>query len=286
MANTAEVINFPVPVVALQELRVADLDDGFTRIANELLEAVMRAGLSQHQLLVFIAVMRKTYGFNKKSDWVSNEQLSELTGILPHKCSAAKSVLVKRGVLTQTGRVIGINKTVSEWSSLPVKGTEKRPYLKKVTLPESGKKSLPESGNAYYPNQVNTKDKHTKDNKDNINNPPKSPRAVSFDASAVQLPDWLSAEIWSSWVAYRRDLKKPIKSQQTVTQAINLLDRCRMNGYSPDEIINQSIANGWQGLFEPKGARPQRRQESRVTERFADKDYGKTELPDWMRDQQ
>lgn len=286
MANTAEVINFPVPVVALQELRVADLDDGFTRIANELLEAVMRAGLSQHQLLVFMAVMRKTYGFNKKSDWVSNEQISVLTGILPHKCSAAKSALVKRRILTQTGRVIGINKAVSEWSSLPIKGTEKKPYLKKVTLPESGKKSLPESGNGYYPNKVNTKDKHTKDNKDNINNPPKSPRAVSFDASAVQLPDWLSAEIWLSWVAYRHDLKKPIKSQQTVTQAINLLDRCRLNGYSPDEIINQSIANGWQGLFEPKVARQQRRQESRVTERFADKDYGKTEIPDWMRDQQ
>ncbi|EIX9095498.1 replication protein [Klebsiella pneumoniae] len=284
MANTAEVINFPVPVVALQELRVADLDDGFTRIANELLEAVMHAGLSQHQLLVFMAVMRKTYGFNKKSDWVSNEQLSELTGILPHKCSAAKSVLVKRGILTQTGRVIGINKTVSEWSSLPVKGKEKKPYLKKVTLPESGKKSLPESGNAYYPNQVNTKDKHTKDNKDNINNPPKSPRAVSFDALAVQLPDWLSAEIWSSWVAYRRDLKKPIKSQQTVTQAINLLDRCRLNGYSPEEIINQSIANGWQGLFEPKGAKPQPRQQVRVTENFAGKDYGQTEIPSWARD--
>ncbi|HCT8362733.1 TPA: replication protein [Klebsiella aerogenes] len=284
MANTAEVINFPVPVVALQELRVADLDDGFTRIANELLEAVMHAGLSQHQLLVFMAVMRKTYGFNKKSDWVSNEQISELTGILPHKCSAAKSALVKRGILTQTGRVIGINKAVSEWSSIPVKGTEKKPYLKKVTLPESGKKSLPESGNAYYPNQVNTKDKHTKDNKDNINNPPKSPRAVSFDASAVQLPDWLSAEIWSSWVAYRRDLKKPIKSQQTVTQAINLLDRCRLNGYSPDEIINQSIANGWQGLFEPKGAKPQPRQQVRVAENFAGKDYGQTEIPSWARD--
>ncbi|MEH9028565.1 replication protein [Klebsiella pneumoniae] len=284
MANTAEVINFPVPVVALQELRVADLDDGFTRIANELLEAVMHASLSQHQLLVFMAVMRKTYGFNKKSDWVSNEQLSELTGILPHKCSAAKSVLVKRGILTQTGRVIGINKTVSEWSSLPVKGTEKKPYLKKVTLPESGKKSLPESGNAYYPNQVNTKDKHTKDNKDNINNPPKSPRAVSFDALAVQLPDWLSAEIWSSWVAYRRDLKKPIKSQQTVTQAINLLERCKCSGYQPEEIINQSIANGWQGLFEPKGAKQPSRAPSRVSENFAGKDYGQTEIPAWARD--
>ncbi len=261
MANTAEVINFPVPDVAHREPRVADLDDGFTRIANEILEAVMHAGLSQHQLLVFMAVMRKTYGFNKKSDWVSNEQLSELTGILPHKCSSAKSALVKRGILTQTGRVIGINKTVSEWSSLPVKGTEKKPYLEKVnlpesgkkSLPESGKKSLPESGNGYYPNQVNTKDTITKDSKDNSNKPPKPPRAVSFDASSVQLPDWLSSIIWSSWVEYRRDLKKPIKSQQTVTQAINLLDRCRLNGYTPEEIINRSIANGWQGLFEPDG---------------------------------
>ncbi|EEJ7112037.1 replication protein [Salmonella enterica] len=269
MANTAEVINFPVPDVAHKEPRVADLDDGFTRIANEILEAVMHAGLSQHQLLVFMAVMRKTYGFNKKSDWVSNEQLSELTGILPHKCSSAKSALVKRGILTQTGRVIGINKTVSEWSSLPVKGTEKKPYLEKVnlpesgkkslpesgnkSLPESGKKSLPESGNGYYPNQVNTKDTITKDSKDNSNKPPKPPRAVSFDASSVQLPDWLSSIIWSSWVEYRRDLKKPIKSQQTVTQAINLLDRCSLNGYTPEEIINRSIANGWQGLFEPDG---------------------------------
>ncbi|EAA7395253.1 replication protein [Salmonella enterica] len=253
MANIAEVINFPVPDVAHKEPRVADLDDGFTRIANEILEAVMHAGLSQHQLLVFMAVMRKTYGFNKKSDWVSNEQLSELTGILPHKCSSAKSALVKRGILTQTGRVIGINKTVSEWSSLPVKGTEKKPYLEKVNLPESGKKSLPESGNGYYPNQVNTKDTITKDSKDNSNKPPKPPRAVSFDASSVQLPDWLSSITWSSWVEYRRDLKKPIKSQQTVTQAINLLDRCRLNGYTPEEIINRSIANGWQGLFEPDG---------------------------------
>lgn len=284
MANTAEVINFPVPVVALQELRVADLDDGYTRIANELLEAVMHAGLSQHQLLVFMAVMRKTYGFNKKSDWVSNEQISELTGILPHKCSAAKSVMVKRGIFIQSGRNIGINNVVSEWETLPESGKKNNVYPKEVNLPESGKKSLPESGNAYYPNQVNTKDKHTKDNKDNINNPPKSPRAVSFDASAVKLPDWLSAEIWSSWVAYRRDLKKPIKSQQTVTQAIKLLDRCRLNGYTPDEIINQSIANGWQGLFEPKGSKPQPRQQTRVAENFAGKDYGQTEIPSWARD--
>ena len=124
MANTAEIFNFPVPDEAQKERRVADLDDGYTRIANELLEAVMLAGLTQHQLLVFLAVMRKTYGFNKKQDWVSNEQLSELTGILPHKCSAAKSVLVKRGIFIQSGRNIGINNVVSEWSTLPESGCQ------------------------------------------------------------------------------------------------------------------------------------------------------------------
>lgn len=284
MANIARVINFPVPDVALKEPRVADLEDGYTRIANELLEAVMLAGLSQHQLLVFMAVMRKTYGFNKKSDWVSNEQLSALTGILSHKCSAAKSALVRRGILTQSGRSVGINKAVSEWSCLPESGKKIKPYLKEVNLPESGNKSLPESGNDTYPNQVNTKDKHTKDKKDNSNNPPKSPKSASFDPAGVSLPEWLSQAVWKSWVDYRRDLKKPIKSQQTVTQAINLLERCKCSGYQPEEIINQSIANGWQGLFEPKIAKQTPRAQSRVSENFAGKDYGQTEIPAWARD--
>lgn len=284
MANIARVINFPVPDVALKEPRVADLEDGYTRIANELLEAVMLAGLSQHQLLVFMAVMRKTYGFNKKSDWVSNEQLSALTGILSHKCSAAKSALVRRGILTQSGRSVGINKAVSEWSCLPKSGKKIKPYLKEVNLPESGKKSLPESGNDTYPNQVNTKDKHTKEKKGNSNKTNKTPKPVSFDPNNSPLPEWLSASLWASWVSYRHDLKKPIKSQQTVTQSINLLERYRNNGYQPEEIINQSIANGWQGLFEPKNGKQQPKPQSRMPENFAGKDYGKTEIPAWARD--
>ncbi|WP_050747446.1 hypothetical protein [Sodalis glossinidius] len=53
---------------------------------------------------------------------------------------------------------------------------------------------------------------------------------------------------------YRKEINKPIKSQQTVIQAIKLLGKCRDNGHQPEEIINASIANGWQGLFEPQQA--------------------------------
>ncbi|MGE1562103.1 replication protein [Pantoea septica] len=271
------------PELRAVERRVADLEDGYTRIANELLEAVMLAGMTQHQLLVFMAVMRKTYGFNKKVDWVSNEQLSQLTGMLPHKCSAAKSALVKRNIFTQEGRLTGINKELNEWKN--------EPYPKKVNLPESGKKSLPESGNGSYPNRVTTKDNITKDNKDNINKPPvvpQSEKAKSFDPLSAALPEWLSPQTWESWVSYRKDLKKPIKSQQTVTQALNLLDRSRAKGFPPEEIINKSIANGWQGLFEPDNSRGPARQQpapSRaVAERFSEKDYGSTQMPSWAED--
>ncbi|WP_418343324.1 replication protein [Raoultella ornithinolytica] len=299
MANTAEVINFPVPVVALQELRVADTDDGYTRLANELYEELIGANLTKNQAKVAHAVCRKTYGFNKKMDRIADVQISQLTRLPRQKVNAAKNELLVMRVLITEGALIGPNKNLDEWDVPPVKTGPVRHHDSDTNCPHGSDshhygdsvptvvtKSVTKTVTDVSPKQGHTKDTITKDNKDIINNPPKSPRAVSFDASAVQLPDWLSAEIWSSWVAYRRDLKKPIKSQQTVTQSINLLDRCRLNGYSPEEIINQSIANGWQGLFEPKGVRPQRRQESRVTERFADKDYGKTEIPDWMRDQQ
>lgn len=160
MSNLAEVHDL-TPHIEARERRVAEIEDGFTRIANELLEAVMLAGLTQHQLLVFMAVMRKTYGFNKKVDWISNEQLSQLTGMLPHKCSAAKSALVKRKILSQNGRLTGINKVIGDW--------EKPVNPNQVSLPESGKESLPESGNRSYPNRVTTKDNITKDKKDNKN---------------------------------------------------------------------------------------------------------------------
>ncbi|HHR6050800.1 TPA: replication protein [Providencia alcalifaciens] len=155
------------PELKVVESKVADLDNGYTRIANELLEAVMLANLTQHQLLVFFAIARKTYGYNKKSDWVGNEQLSKLTGMLPHKCSAAKSELVSRGILLAEKRHVSINKNIHEWK-------EKQVYPKKVSLPKLGKETLPESGKSDYPNKVNTKDNTTKEKKES--NTPLTPQ--------------------------------------------------------------------------------------------------------------
>ncbi|PXB01154.1 replication protein [Pectobacterium carotovorum] len=157
--NTAKVIKFPGPEPG-QEKRVADLEDGYTRTANELLEAVMLSGLTQHQLLIVIAVWRKTYGYNKKMDWIGNEQFEQLTGMAATKCSTAKNELIRMGVLVQQGRQVGMNKAVSEWK------TKFNGFGK--TFTDSVKKSFPESVKSDLPKRSNTKDNITKDNKDSI----------------------------------------------------------------------------------------------------------------------
>lgn len=168
MSSPATVI--PIrPSLAVVERQVADLDDGYTRTANALMEAVMLSGLTKHQLLIVIAVWRKTYGFNKKMDWIGNDQFAALTGMAATKCSTAKNELIRMGVLIQVGRMVGMNKDISEWK------TKFTGFGK--TFTESVKNTFTETVNSDLPNQSNTKDNTTKDNKDIKNTLPEQVRA-------------------------------------------------------------------------------------------------------------
>ncbi|MEG4669491.1 replication protein [Enterobacter cloacae] len=148
--GVARLEDYRKPPSEVVEHRVAELDDGYTRTANTLLEAVMLSGLTQHQLLIVMAVWRKTYGYNKKMDWIGNEQFSELTGMAATKCSTAKNELIRMGVLIQEGRQVGMNKNISEW----------RTKVNRIgkTFTESVKLTFTKSVKGSLPNQSNTKD--------------------------------------------------------------------------------------------------------------------------------
>lgn len=66
MANTAEVINFPVPEKVQQESRMADLDNGYLRLANQIQDALCVVELSGREFRVLNAIVRLTYGWSKK----------------------------------------------------------------------------------------------------------------------------------------------------------------------------------------------------------------------------
>jgi hypothetical protein len=62
------------------------------------------------------------------------------------------------------------------------------------------------------------------------------------------LPDWLPAASWEALVGHRKVTKAPM-TEQAQRLAIEKLAELRAQGSDPQSVINQSILNGWKGLF-------------------------------------
>lgn len=233
------------PDLKAVESRVADLDDGYTRIANELLEAIAGADLTARQIKLMLAYVRKTYGFNKKVDRIADEQVAQITGLSRQNVNKAKKELLSMNCLFMDGNRIGVNKEVSAWQ-----------FSKCLQVSNFVSKSETLSVSNLETNEVSsleTHKRHTlKTNKDTITPIVPKSKNQAFEPTEIDTPDWLNRDAWLEWVQYRRQSKKPIKTEITVTKAFNLLKECFDEGYDPAEVINTSIANGYQGLFKPK----------------------------------
>ena len=92
--------------------------DQFTKISSELLEAFCLLQLSGSEWSFVHALMRKTYGYNKKEDWVTNSQIMKLTGLDKERVSEAKKKLLLKGVVTEKRNKIGLQKDYDLWKEL------------------------------------------------------------------------------------------------------------------------------------------------------------------------
>lgn len=112
-----------------------------------------------------------------------------------------------------------------------------------------------------FEHDVNTKATNKDTDKDLKKDPPKSPRGnrgvKKFDPLDIALPNWISVSLWREWVEFRQALRKPIRTEQGANGAIRELEKFRQQGFSPEQVIRHSIANEYQGLFAPKGVRPE-----------------------------
>lgn len=101
------------------------IEDGYTRIANELLEAIIAFKFSSRQLCVVFCVVRATYGYNKKSDAISGWQIAKMCNIDRSHISKSITELIEMNVLNrhETGRQshgffvneLSINKYYDTW---------------------------------------------------------------------------------------------------------------------------------------------------------------------------
>lgn len=84
----------------------------------------------------------------------------------------------------------------------------------------------------------------------------KTDRATKTDSSkkgavAPELPAWLDPTTWVDWHAYRNSRKG--WTQKARELSLRTLTKLRDAGHDPRAVIEQSIENGWAGLFPVRG---------------------------------
>ena len=263
-------------------------DGGHTRIGDDLLDALIAYPLCTRQYKVVLAVIRKTYGYGKTEDDLSSTQLAELTGLADSHCRAAVRELAALGVLRvnpgRFGQVLAINPEHRTWAS-PEKADQNGP--------EAGPK---QSGADQNSPTTRTKTVHLGGPKrstqkttpiDNPNtplNPPSGgdggrqvpePQADGPD-SALQgaplgqykagkpkaepadeppLPPGIPPDLWAEYLEHRRAIKAPMTAAAK-RRAFAALARMAGQGQDPGAVLEQSIVNGWRGLFPIKATGP------------------------------
>lgn len=98
---------------------VADTDNGYTRIANEIMDRLYMLDVSAGAFRVLMAIIRQTYGFQKTTDRFTNTYLQSLTGLGATSVKDALILLEERKVLNveKSGmfKLISVNKQMTQW---------------------------------------------------------------------------------------------------------------------------------------------------------------------------
>jgi phage replication O-like protein O len=243
MASVAYAVNESATVIQIEQRRAEymgspQVNDGHTRIANELLEAILLYPFSGCQLKVVMAVIRKTYGFNKKADRVAQSVLAEMTGIAkPNICRALKQ-LEKLKVLTidATGfaHKISLNKHYKEWVTS---------YQSDNSYQNDSYQNDTDLVITVIPNSLSIQQPQKKERQKTIN---------------IEIPQWIPLESWTGFVAMRKSIKKPI-TERGISLLITKLESLKNRGFDIASILDESTMNNWQGIFEPKNGQGESR---------------------------
>ncbi len=69
--------------------------------------------------------------------------------------------------------------------------------------------------------------------------------------NGFKLPEWVDNKAWNNFIEMRNKIRKPM-TEKAKSLIVIELTKLRDKGNNPIEVLNQSIVNSWQGVFELK----------------------------------
>lgn len=230
---------------------------GFTRMDNDLYEALIGADLSGRELRVALAIHRFTAGYNVPSARIPAATIAQLANLRREHVSRMISELIRQRVIFRAGGSkgpVGIS-PVSEWRIDP-KNEEKKGSPKAAQSAISGTSLVP------FPAHIKDRKDITTSNEvvsapvaatkvEAAEKPAKEPKAKANTFTLANLlsdnPHGASEQVLADWLTCRKNLRAPVTA--TAWQRINSeLAKCVAVGISADDALAEAQEAGWKGL--------------------------------------
>lgn len=204
--------------------RGPQVEDGYTRIANELLDALCAADFTAREFRVVHFVIRQTYGWNDKAKRMAASFIAGGTGLHESHCSKVLNELIRRNVVVRHGgsrSPVSLNKHFDQWLA-----SESGKKIAPTTWPESGQDGLAQSGQDGL-TKKDRKDMTDTDVSERIGEPTReSSSADESPAKKSSLPDCPHMEILDLWAEVMPDKPQPAKNLwQGTARASHLANR-------------------------------------------------------------
>lgn len=231
---------------------MSDNKKGFLQVNNQIVDYWM-AELTNAEFKTLLAIVRKTKGWNKPYDRISQSQIAELTGLTTRSVRTAVTLLEGRNLIIIAGdekktRLFSVNYHTVNDVDTDVTAIEKAIKDAEVTSKDAEVIS--------YKEEVTSKDAevdfhHNRQTKDTINKQVKdsTPKPTKKEAKfKTKKPDGVSEQVWNDLLQLRKT--KRAAESQTAWKAIdNALEKVqKATGHSLDQIITEWIAADWKGF--------------------------------------
>lgn len=145
------------------------IEDGYTRVANEILEKVYSSGFNGTELEIILCVWRYTYGFQRKEKDLSESFISKAIGKHKKQVGMELAKLIQFRVIVEikvasfnTPRVIAFNKNFDEWELNSRQGAKILTPNKDATT--TGSRLTTSTGSKFIDQERNNKEIYKENN--------------------------------------------------------------------------------------------------------------------------